>query len=90
MVMGEAIENLYNAPPSQRDQVLRLFAEHGNVLTLGQIMRTTLAAEYRARFTELRREGYVIACELKRPASQNLYTLTPPVKFEESGQGMLL
>ncbi len=55
---------------TQRDQLLNLFAEHGNVLTLGG-------------------DGYIITCQIRKPASANLYTLTPPVKFED-GQGVML
>jgi len=82
-------EYLYAAPLSQRDQLLKLFSENGNALTLGQIMRTTLAAEYRARLSEMRGDGYIITCQIRKPASANLYTLTPPVKFED-GQGVML
>lgn len=64
---------------TQRQALLDLFKANGNRLTLGQIMGTTLAAEYRARMTELRQEGYSIVCKTKPGSpSENLYTLTEP------------
>ena len=54
---------------------MKLFETNGNRLTLGEIMQTSLAAEYRARMTELRGAGWSITCERRRPASMNLYTL---------------
>lgn len=63
---------------TQHEQLLDLFRRNGLKITLGQIMQTTLAAEYRARISELRREGYVIYCEKGRTASANTYTLVEP------------
>lgn len=63
---------------TQHEQLLALFRRHGNAITLGQIMQTTLAAEYRARMTELRKQGYVITCQKSKKASDNLYTLFEP------------
>lgn len=75
---------------TQRQHLIALFKEHGNTLTLGQILQTTLAAEYRARMTELRHEGYTIRCyKIKgKGPSENVYWLTEPVKFEASGQAV--
>lgn len=62
---------------TQKLMMLELFRKHNNVLTLGQILQTTLAAEYRARMTDLRHDGFVIElCRGKRP-SENTYTLVP-------------
>lgn len=41
-------------------------------------MKTTLAAEYRARITELRHEGFTVKCVKGKKASDNLYVLTEP------------
>lgn len=61
---------------TQKEHLLRLFSENGNQLTLGMILNTPLAAEYRARFSELRKEGYEIICiPSKEKKSDNLYTL---------------
>ncbi len=62
---------------TQKQFLLKLFAENNNQLTLRQILRTHLAAEYRARLSELRKVGYNITCkENKRDPSENLYTLS--------------
>lgn len=61
---------------SQKEQLLKLFADNGNILTLGQIMKTSLGAEYRARISELRNAGYEILCTVnKKNPSDNIYTL---------------
>ena len=67
----------------QIDQLLEMFRMNKGSITLGQIMQTTLAAEYRARMTDLRHEGYVITLERGKTASNNRYTLIEP---EASGQ----
>ena len=67
---------------TQKQQLLKLFADNDGTITLGQIMQTTLAAEYRARISDLRREGYNILCTEKQTASDNVYTLiTEPVEY---------
>jgi len=43
---------------TQKERLLKLFADNGNILSLGQIMKTDLAAEYRARISELRNERH--------------------------------
>ena len=68
---------------TQREQLLNLFQANGNRLTLGQILNTTLAAEYRARITELRHEGYIITLERGKTSSENVYRL---FKIEANGQ----
>lgn len=72
---------------AQRERLLELFQLYGGKITLGQLMKTTLAAEYRARISELRNEGYQINC-IKGPIpSENVYQL---VYWDKSGQGELL
>jgi len=75
---------------TQRQHLLQLFHENGNRLTLGQILKTTLAAEYRARLSEMRRDNYIITCTKGETPSQNLYVLTEPVQYQFDGpQGIL-
>jgi hypothetical protein len=63
---------------TQHEQLIQLFRSHGYCVTLGQIMQTTLAAEYRARITELRKDGFVITCEKGKRPSENIYRMTEP------------
>lgn len=74
---------------TQHEQLITMFRENGNRLTLGQIMQTTLAAEYRARMTDLRHQGYTITCTKGKRPSENLYTFQEPVKFDRDGQGLM-
>jgi len=69
--------------PTQRDQLLDLFRRNGNQLTLGQILQHPYGYEARARFTELRRDGYVIAFTRGKTPSENTYRMLEP---EPSGQ----
>jgi hypothetical protein len=62
---------------TQKDQLIRMFHANEGSLTLGQIMATTLGCEYRARISELRREGFRIVCEKGKRPSENRYTLLP-------------
>lgn len=80
---------MFGGGVTQREQVIDLFQRHGYRLTLGQILQTTLAAEYRARFTELRREGYTITCTKGKTASENLYTLEAPTIFQIEANGQV-
>ncbi len=83
---------------TQREAILDLFQKNGNRLTLGEILSHPYGYEFRARATELRREGYRIECVINRAEpSKNLYVLTPPEKplnatfyKEENGQGYLM
>lgn len=74
---------------TQREQLLKLFRDNGGRVTLGVIMQTTLAAEYRARMTELRREGYGVVLERGKKASENRYTLVEKLVFVEEQNGQL-
>lgn len=78
---------------TQIEQLIKLFRENGNRLTLGQILNTTLAAEYRARMTDIRNsQRYEIKFQRGKCPSENLYTLIPrqEYQFDQAGQGMLL
>lgn len=78
-------------------QILRaMFEEHGGVLTLGQIMESYLAASYRQRMTDLRRElaseGKTIKCSqchregLKSTTEWRIESLEIPAVTEPTGQ----
>ncbi len=60
---------------TQKESMLKMFKECGNRLTLNEIMQTNLACEYRARLSDLRRDGWTITCERGKTPSENLYTL---------------
>ena len=60
---------------TQKEAILELFILHDGVVTLAQILKTPLAAEYRARFSEMRGEGYEIIYKKGETPSQNTYTL---------------
>ncbi len=69
---------------SQYKDALEFFRQNGNRVTLGQIMQTSLACEYRKLFSMMRGEGYQIQCKLNRKEpSLNEYTCVPPT---QSGQ----
>ncbi len=60
---------------TQHEQVIAMFEENKGKFTLGDIMKTSLAAEYRARISELRDKGWDIKCIKGKPASENTYYL---------------
>lgn len=68
---------------TQKEKLIEMFRMNNNRMTLGYIMRTELAAEYRARMTDLRKQGYSITVKLGENPSDNLYTLVAP---EPNGQ----
>lgn len=68
---------------TQHDQLIQFFERHGWQVTLGQILQTTLAAEYRARMTDLRKRGFTILCQKGKTPSENTYTMVAP---ETTGQ----
>lgn len=63
---------------TQKEKLLELFKSNGNTMTLGQIMQTPLACEYRARMTELRRQGFTILLARGKTPSENRYHIIPP------------
>lgn len=81
---------------TQKESILQAFTAHGNKLTLRFILEHTWGYEFRARFTDLRHEGYRIEFTRGATPGENLYTLVPkgPVQtkavtfgFERNGQG---
>jgi len=82
---------------TQTEQLRRLFDDHGGSLTLGDIMQTYLAASYRQRMTDLKRElngeGKTIVCYPNRKDGHKSETYwqiedlpKPLVYAEPSGQ----
>lgn len=84
--MGKKKESVIKM--SQKSDLLKYFRANGNRLTLGQILNTKLAAEYRARITDLRGDGYVIICDDKNKPnpSENVYTLIEEKTAKETAQ----
>ena len=59
-------------------------------LTLGQILRTTFAAEYRKLHTLLRHEGWKVVCVINRKApGGNTYGFIEPRIYTADGTGQL-
>lgn len=75
---------------TQKEQILSCFKEHGNKMTLGEILTYRWGYEARARFTELRREGFKIEFTKGKRPSDNLYVLTLPIQFDQNGQGSFI
>lgn len=71
---------------TQREQLLTLFHDNGDRITLAQILNTSLAAEYRARITELRHAGHIVTLERGKTVGENIYRL---FKSETTGQLLL-
>lgn len=63
---------------TQKQALLEMFHNYGNKMTLGQILQSPVGYEWRARATELRREGYRIELERGEKPSMNTYHLLPP------------
>ena len=61
---------------------------HGYRVTLGEILRTEFAAEYRKQNTLLRHDGWKVEVELRKPAGENVYTFQRPVQTDQNGQRM--
>jgi hypothetical protein len=62
---------------TQKEQLLALFHFYGNKLTLGQLLEHSSGVGYKctSRFSDLRKEGYVITCVKGVRPSENLYCL---------------
>ena len=61
---------------SQHEAILEFFRERGGRATLGEILQRPFGYEFRARATELRRQGYRIECVKAKKPSDNLYVLS--------------
>ncbi len=66
-----------------KDQIVKAFENNKWQMQLGHILKFPWGYEARARFTELRQEGYVITCEKAKTPSDNMYRMIPP---EDNGQ----
>lgn len=73
---------------TQKETLVRLFKENHGIMTLGEILRSPVGYEWRARATELRRDGYSIKLIERHPEapSANIYSMVEPVKVEPNGQ----
>jgi hypothetical protein len=65
-----------------------LVRSHGHLLTLGEILRTEHAAEYRKQITRLRHEGWSVVCVHDRTSpGRNSYGFIETVAVHvEKGQ----
>ena len=64
--------------------LLKFFRENGNVLTLGQILTSgRFAAGYRARMTELRKDGaeFILEKDTKEPTKNRYILVKQPVDY---------
>lgn len=62
---------------TQTQKILEAFRENNNQMTLGYILSHSWGYEFRARITELRRDGFEIMYQRGKRPSENLYTLIP-------------
>lgn len=68
---------------TQLDSFRQFVIDHGYHLTLGEMLRSPHAAEYRKEITFLRQEGWSVIVHLNRKSpSENYYTFLAPVKSE--------
>lgn len=63
---------------SHKEQILESFERASWGMRLGDILKYPWGYEARARFAELRKEGYVITCTKGKTPSDNWYTIIPP------------
>lgn len=77
---------------TQKESLLQFFRENRYRLTLGQLLGTALAAEYRARMTDLRKEGYRINLVRGASPANNLYILQEKEElvFDKNGQRLII
>ncbi len=70
---------------TQKEILLSLFSAGQGKTTLGIILSTTLAAEYRRLMTDMRKVGYDIVCVQHKPKSLNEYYLIDAPKNQYKG-----
>jgi len=75
---------------TNRDRLVQLFESNGWKMTLGQLLEHKEGYKCTSRFSDLRKEGYEIECVRGESPSTNLYIMTPPTRFDEGGQGVML
>jgi hypothetical protein len=70
---------------NQKQRILQFFKNHDYRVTLGQLLSDPSGIGYKAtsRFSDLRKEGYVITLTPGKTPSENSWTCVPP---EEKGQ----
>lgn len=80
---------------SQADNLLDLFHQNQNKLTLGQILEAwrLVGSKYTNRISEIRDMGYDVECiqNFENP-TENVYLLRPRINisFDQQGQGVFL
>jgi len=75
---------------TQCDQLVVLLRENGWTMTLVQLLEYPVGYKATSRFSDLRKEGYVITCEKGATPSLNLYTMIEPIVWKSEGNGQLL
>jgi len=80
---------------TETDHYYNFLKDHNFTVTLGEIMQTRFACEYRKHNTLLRGKGFDVKCERNsQDPSRNVYRVTPkvePVEYKYEGQqGILL
>jgi hypothetical protein len=60
---------------THKELILEAFHRSGGSMSLGFILQHPWGYEFRARVTELRRQGFVIVCEKAKRPSDNVYRL---------------
>ena len=73
---------------TQHQKVLCLLRDHPQGITTNEILASDfgLASEYRSRISELRKQGYVIACDIKRGGASIWTLVQEPLRLEANGQ----
>ena len=71
---------------THKTSIVEWFKARNGFATLGEILKSgePWSYEFRARATELRRQGYTITCERGPRPSENLYRLTDPKQALDS------
>ena len=75
---------------TQCDQLVALFREHGWTMTLGQLLQYPVGYKCTSRFSDLRKQGYLIVCEKGATPSLNRYTMVIPLQWKCDEKGQLL
>lgn len=68
---------------NQRDSMLYSFKMAGGKMKLRDILIYPWGYEFRARASELRKDGWVVICRKGKKPSENEYEVIPP---EKTGQ----
>lgn len=75
---------------TQCETLVELFKQNGWTMTLGQLLQYPVGYKCTSRFSDLRKQGYVITCEKGVTPSLNRYTMVAPVAWKTDEKGQLL